>query len=206
MINNIKNNAISEAATKKKINELNEIKNVETKGKQLIKSQDKLLSLLDNLKTIFNYNNNNKKIVNEDNNKIVNEDNNKTVNEYNNVNDNDNNNESEDDYDSDSDYDSDNDDGQYYEIRQLNNWFKTIDQIKSLEEKIELLREKGEFLSEYCSVHYYHDNKELNHKTFEANAAYLLNEVDVEIFKKIFGHKFVTLADKLINTTSKEEN
>ena len=40
LINNIKNNAISEAATKKKINELNEIKNVETKGKRLIKSQD----------------------------------------------------------------------------------------------------------------------------------------------------------------------
>ena len=32
LINNIKNNTISEADTKKKINELNEIKNVETKG------------------------------------------------------------------------------------------------------------------------------------------------------------------------------
>ena len=40
MINNIKSNTISEADTKKKINELNEIKNVETKGKRLIKSQD----------------------------------------------------------------------------------------------------------------------------------------------------------------------
>ena len=53
---------------------------------------------------------------------------------------------------------------------------------------------------------YYHDNKKLNHKIFKAKAGYLLNEVDVEIFKKIFVHKFVTLADKLINTTSKEEN
>ena len=35
LINNIKNNTISEADTKKKINELNEIKKVETKGKQL---------------------------------------------------------------------------------------------------------------------------------------------------------------------------
>ena len=34
LINNIKNNAISEAATKKKINELNKIKNVETKDKR----------------------------------------------------------------------------------------------------------------------------------------------------------------------------
>ena len=72
MISNIKNNTISEANAKKKINELNEIKNVETKGKRLIKSQEKLLGFYDNLKTIFNNNNNNNnnKIVNEDNNKI----------------------------------------------------------------------------------------------------------------------------------------
>ena len=93
MFNNIKNNAISEAATKKKINELNEIKNVETKGKRLIDSQKPLLKLFDDLKTIFD--NNNNKILNEDNNKIVNEDNN--------VNDNDNNNESDEDYDTDDD-------------------------------------------------------------------------------------------------------
>ena len=144
--------------------------------------------------------------MNEDNNKIVNEDNNKIVNEDNDVNDNDNNNESDNDYDSDDYHDSDNDDRQYYEMRQLNSWFETTDKTKSLEEQIELLREKGEFFSEYWSVHYYHDNKELNYKIFKAKAAYLLNEVDVEIFKKIFGHKFVTLADKLINATSKEEN
>ena len=93
MFNNIKNNEISEAATKKKINELNEIKNVETKGKRLIDSQKPLLKLFDDLKTIFD--NNNNKILNEDNNKIVNEDNN--------VNDNDNNNESDEDYDTDDD-------------------------------------------------------------------------------------------------------
>ena len=85
MFNNIKNNSISEAATKKKINELNKIKNVETKGKRLIDSQKPLLKLFDDLKTIFN--NNNNKIVNEDNN----------------VNDNDNNNKSDEDYDIDDD-------------------------------------------------------------------------------------------------------
>ena len=47
----------------------------------------------------------------------------------------------------------------YYEIRQLNNWFETIDQTKSLEEQIELLKEREEFLSEYWYVEYYHDNK-----------------------------------------------
>ena len=44
LINNIKNNTISEADTKKKINELNEIKKLETKGKRVIDSQKPLLN------------------------------------------------------------------------------------------------------------------------------------------------------------------
>ena len=32
------------------------------------------------------------------------------------------------------------------------------------------------------------------------------NEIDKKLFKQIFGHKFETLAKKLINTTDKEEN
>ena len=58
-----------------------------------------------------------------------------------------------------SDYESDNEsenegekDKCYYEIRQLNNCFETIDQTKSLEEQIELLKEKGKFLAEYWYV------------------------------------------------------
>ena len=47
MIINIKNNTISEADTKKKINELNEIKKAETK--RLINGQKILLSLFDDL-------------------------------------------------------------------------------------------------------------------------------------------------------------
>ena len=58
MINNIKNNTISETDAKKKINKLNKIENAETKGKQLIDSQKTLISLSDDLKTIFNSNNN----------------------------------------------------------------------------------------------------------------------------------------------------
>ena len=94
----------------------------------------------------------------------------------------------------------------YYEIRQLNNWSKTIDQKKSLEEQLKLLKERGEFLSEYWRVDYYHGNKELNYKIFKAKAAYLLTELDEQLFEKIFGHKFLTLVGKLINITSKEEN
>ena len=80
MINSIKSNTISEANVKKKINELNEIKKVEIKGKRLIESQKKLLSLFDDLlKTIFN------ETVNESNsntkNETVNESNSSTKNE-----------------------------------------------------------------------------------------------------------------------------
>ena len=56
MINSIKGNTISEADAKNKLKELNEIKSVETKGKRLIENQKKLLSLFDDLKTIFNAN------------------------------------------------------------------------------------------------------------------------------------------------------
>ena len=70
LINNIKNNTISEADTKRKINKLNEIKNVETKGKRLVDSQKTLLKLLDDLKTIFD---NNNKSNNENENQNENE-------------------------------------------------------------------------------------------------------------------------------------
>ena len=32
------------------------------------------------------------------------------------------------------------------------------------------------------------------------------NEIDKKLFEQIFGHTLIKLADKLINTTSKEEN
>ena len=110
MINNIKSNTISKANAKKKINELNEIKKVETKGKRLIKSQQKLLSLFDDLKTFFNKNNNSNNNDSDINNK------NENQNENENVNENENENES--------------DDGQYY-LEQINNNFKKIDETKS---------------------------------------------------------------------------
>ena len=32
------------------------------------------------------------------------------------------------------------------------------------------------------------------------------NEIDKKLFKQIFGHTLIKLANKLINTTNKEEN
>ena len=40
----------------------------------------------------------------------------------------------------------------------------------------------------------------------KAKASYILNDLDEQLFEKIFGHTFAALAGKLINTTNKEEN
>ena len=53
---------------------------------------------------------------------------------------------------------------------------------------------------------YYEDNKETNLRLFKLKFAYIFNDVDDNLFKEIFGHTSVKLADKLINTTNKEEN
>ena len=53
---------------------------------------------------------------------------------------------------------------------------------------------------------YYHGNKELNYKIFKAKVAHLLNDLEEQLFEKIFGHKSAALVDKLINTIDEEEN
>ena len=45
-------------------------------------------------------------------------------------------------------------------------------------------------------MRYYHGNKELNLKIFKAKAAYLLNDLEEQLFERIFGQTFVTLADE----------
>ena len=54
--------------------------------------------------------------------------------------------ENENESENESEYESDNQNKKekyYYEIRQLNNWFETIDQTKSLEEQLKLLKERA---------------------------------------------------------------
>ena len=53
---------------------------------------------------------------------------------------------------------------------------------------------------------YYDDDKELNLKIFKLKFAHISKDIDENLFKEIFGHTSVTLADKLIDTTNKEEN
>ena len=52
----------------------------------------------------------------------------------------------------------------------------------------------------------YDYDKELNLKIFKLKYAHLSNDLDKKLFEEIFGDTFVTLANKLMNTTSKEEN
>ena len=131
LINNINNNTISETDVKMKINELNKIKNAETKGKRLIDSQKTLISLFDDLKTIFNSNNNsnnNESDCNNNSNNNKSDSNNKNENE--NVNKNKNKDENKDEKD----------DKQYY-LEQINNNFEKVDDTKSFKDQIDVLKE-----------------------------------------------------------------
>ena len=153
LINNIKNNTISEANTQIKINELNKIKKVETKGKRLINSQKTSLSLFDDLKTIFNNNNDNKNNSNNNNsnnsnnnesdseNESVNENENENENESVNKDENENENKNENEFENESENENESDDEKYYEIKQINNNFKKIDETKSFEDQIDILKE-----------------------------------------------------------------
>ena len=114
----------------------------------------------------------------------MNEDNNKTVNEDNNDND-------------------DNNDN--IMVKEINNNFKKIDETKSFEDQIDILK-KIPWLNDYWYMDYYEDNKETNLRLFKLKFAHTFNDVDDNLFKEIFGHASVKLADKLINITSKEEN
>ena len=164
------------------------MKNVETKGKGLINSQGKLLSLFGDLKTIFNNNNNSN---NSNNNER--DSNNKNENENENVNENKNENENE----------SDNE--QNYQIEKINNNFKNIDETKSFKDQVDILKEIPE-LNDQWYIEYYEDNKEINLRLFKLKFAHIFNDVDDNLFEKIFGLTSVKLVSKLINITSKEDN
>ena len=79
-----------------------------------------------------------------------------------------------------------------------------IDKSKSFEEQIKSLK-KREDLKGYWPYNDY-DDKELKSKYFKIQLADMSNEIDEKLFEQIFGHTLIKLADKLINTTNKEEN
>ena len=94
--------------------------------------------------------------------------------------------------------------GQYC-LKQINNDFKKINETKSFKDQIDVLIEVP-YLINYWDMHYYEDNKETNLRLFKLKFAHIFNDADDNLFKEIFGFTSVELANKLINTTSKEEN
>ena len=88
----------------------------------------------------------------------------------------------------------------------INNYFNIIDKTKSFEDQIKTLKKKEDDLSQYWNLNYDDDNKKINYKIFKLKFAHISNDVEGQLFKEIFGHTYVALADKLLNTTSKEEN
>ena len=81
---------------------------------------------------------------------------------------------------------------------------KIIDKSKSFEDQIKSLKKRKD-LKRYWPYDNY-DDKELKFKYFKIELADMSNEIDKKLFEQIFGHTLIKLADKLINTTNKEEN
>ena len=79
-----------------------------------------------------------------------------------------------------------------------------IDESKSFEDEIKIFK-KIKYLNEYWCMKYYDDDKELDLKIFKLKFAYISNDIDEKLFEEVFGHTFVALANKLINTTNKED-
>ena len=89
-------------------------------------------------------------------------------------------------------------------IKEKNDILDEIDKPKWFEEQIKSSK-KLEGLKGYWPYNNFGD-KELKSKYFKKELADLSNEIDKKLFKQIFGHTLLKLADKLINTTDKEEN
>ena len=98
-----------------------------------------------------------------------------------------------------------NENDQNYQIEKRNNNFKKIDQTKSFKDQIDVLKEIPD-LNDYWYIEYYEDNKDINLRLFKLKFANILNDVDDNLFEKIFDLTSVELVVKLINTTSEEDN
>ena len=139
-----------------------------------------------------------------------NENNNENENESENENENDNENEDDDDIIKilihSNEYDEETNQNKKNKIiKKLNDHLdEIIDKSKSFEDQIKSIR-KIKNLDDYYYVNDFGDKK-LKFKIFKLKLAHLSNEIDENLFEQIFHHKFETLANKLINTTNKEEN
>ena len=122
----------------------------------------------DLLKTIFNVNEGENDSVN------VNENGNESVSE--------NENESVSESESENENENERDDGQYF-LKQINNIFKKINETKSLEDQINILK-KVPNLNDYWYNEYYENNKDINLRLFKLKLAHVFNDADDNLFKK----------------------
>ena len=159
----------------------------------------------DLVKAILNNNNNNNNSNSNSNNINNNESDSKSVNKDKNKNENKNKSKNESENENENENENESDEEQYYEIKQISNKFKKIDETKSFKDQIDILKEIP-WLNDYWYIEYYEDNKETNLRLFKLKFAHIFNDVDDNLFKEIFGFKSVELADKLRNTTSKRNN
>ena len=114
-------------------------------------------------------------------------------------------NENEDNYENEDGDDKTMSQNKKNKIKELNDYLdEIIDISKSFEVQINQIR-KVENLEEYYFINNFGD-KELKFKIFKLRLAHLSNEIDKDLFEQKLDHKFETLANKLINTTNKEEN
>ena len=79
-----------------------------------------------------------------------------------------------------------------------------IDKSKSFEDQIKSIK-KREDLKVFCPYNNF-GCKELKFKYFKIQLADMSNEIENKLFEQLFGHTLETLANKLMNTTNREEN
>ena len=90
-------------------------------------------------------------------------------------------------------------------IKKLNDHLdEIIDKSKSFKDQIKS-SEKVENLDGYYFINDFND-KELKFKIFKLKLTHMSKIIDKKLFEQIFGHTLETLANKIINTTSNEEN
>ena len=117
-------------------------------------------------------------------------------------------NENEDDYENGDDYENEDEDDDktmdQNKKKQKNKRFKWYFRWNNWQIKI-IWRANKIDLKGYWPYNDYGD-KELKFKYFKLELAYMSNEIDEKLFEELFGHTLIKLADKLINTTNKQEN
>ena len=192
LVNNIKDNTISEIHAKKDLNTLNEINNAEIiKYKRRTSKQKKLLNLFNDLLDTILTDKTLKSKSQKDNTLMSSNDEKEKEKEK----------ETEKEKEKEKENENDNENDNNI-IKQLNDSLdEIIDKSKSFEDQIKSIK-KVENLNEYYFIDDCGD-KELEFKIFKLKLAHLSNIIDEEIFKQIFGHTFETLANKLTNTTNK---